>query len=36
MRVLNHIKIFLQAFDGIVSVGGDGMFAEIFNGLIIR
>jgi len=26
----------LQNYDGVVSVGGDGMFAEVFNGLLIR
>lgn len=26
----------LKRFDGIISVGGDGMFAEVFNGLLLR
>ena len=26
----------LHGCDGVVSVGGDGMFAEVFNGIIIR
>ena len=37
----NHAKDFLQEnslinYDGIVCIGGDGMFAEIFNGLLIH
>ena len=26
----------LHGYDGVVSVGGDGMFAEVFNGVTIR
>lgn len=26
----------LKGFDGVVSVGGDGMFNELFNGLLRR
>jgi len=26
----------LHGFDGVISVGGDGMFAEVFNGVTIR
>ena len=26
----------LHGYDGVISVGGDGMFAEVFNGVIIR
>ena len=25
-----------QSYDGVISVGGDGMFAEIFNGVILK
>jgi hypothetical protein len=37
----NHAKDLLQTipldnYDGVISVGGDGMFAEVFNGVIIR
>jgi len=37
----NHAQSLLQTmelgmFDGIISVGGDGMFAEVFNGLLLR
>lgn len=26
----------LQGFDGVISVGGDGMFSEVFNGVLMR
>jgi len=26
----------LDGFDGVISVGGDGMFSELFNGLLLR
>jgi len=26
----------LNGFDGVISVGGDGMFSEIFNGVLLR
>ena len=29
-----HISV--ESYDGVVSVGGDGMFAEILNGIVIR
>lgn len=37
----NHAKDMLQTiplenYDGVISVGGDGMFAEVFNGVVIR
>jgi len=37
----NHAKDLLQtmpldSYDGVISVGGDGMFAEVFNGVVIR
>ena len=33
----NYIEEYsLQGIDGIISVGGDGMFSEILNGLLLR
>lgn len=29
-------KYHIERYDGVISVGGDGMFAEILNGIIIR
>ena len=34
LSVIQHIK--LENYDGIISIGGDGMFAEVFNGVTIR
>ena len=37
----NHARDYLQdcsleEFDGVICIGGDGMFAEIFNGILRR
>lgn len=33
--LLNN-QVHIDSYDGVVSVGGDGMFAEILNGILIR
>lgn len=33
---IQHTNFCLKQYDGIICVGGDGMFSEILNGLLIR